>query len=193
MVLLDYKNEYFKVCKDSICGYISEDWIEPSNKIDAYISTKKEELQEIENQNKKEDANIILSEYGNILIEEMRVIEGDSTAGVGFKIKWRYFNYSKTIKYLFVTVVPYDAVGDIQISETGGQSVFTGRIAGPIEADVINTNSTYWENAWNSNTVTCVKITKVRVEYIDGSTHTYIDEIPKILASNIVNDCISKN
>ena len=191
--LLDYNNEYFKVCKDSICGYISQVWIEPSNEIDAYISTKKTELQEIENQKTKEDANILLPEYGNILIEEMRVIGGDSTAGVGFKIKWRYFNYSKTIRYLFVTVVPYNAVGDVQMSETGDQSVFTGRIAGPIDADVINSNSTYWENAWDNNKVTCVKITKVKVEYVDGSTHTYIDEIPKILASNIVNDCNSKN
>lgn len=193
LVLLDYNNEYFKVCKDSICGYISQVWMEPSNEIDAYISAKKTELQEIENQKTKEDANILLPEYGNILIQEMRVIRGDSTAGVGLKIKFRYLNYSKTIKYLFVTVVPYNAVGDVQMSATGGQSVFTGRIAGPIEADVINTNSTYWENAWNSNTVTCVKITKVKVEYVDGSTHTYIDEIPKILASNIVNDCNSEN
>lgn len=43
VVILDYKDDYFGVCTDSICGYMSELWIKRNDKISAFVKTKEEE------------------------------------------------------------------------------------------------------------------------------------------------------
>jgi hypothetical protein len=47
VVLLDYFDGYFGVCTDSICGYMSEVWIESNEKIDEFIKVKKQEQKEL--------------------------------------------------------------------------------------------------------------------------------------------------
>jgi uncharacterized protein YdbL (DUF1318 family) len=55
IVILDFIDGYFGICNDSICGYMSEMWIEKTEKVDAYIKVKKAEqieLERLEYQNK---------------------------------------------------------------------------------------------------------------------------------------------
>ncbi|MCF8714479.1 hypothetical protein JM658_06500 [Joostella atrarenae] len=47
VILLDYFDGYFGVCTDSICGYMSEMWIEKNEKIYEFIKVKKQEQKEL--------------------------------------------------------------------------------------------------------------------------------------------------
>jgi hypothetical protein len=47
VTLLDYYDGYFGICTDSICGYMSELWIEKNEKIYEFIKVKKQEQKEL--------------------------------------------------------------------------------------------------------------------------------------------------
>ncbi|QNK78082.1 hypothetical protein H7F37_03080 [Winogradskyella sp. PAMC22761] len=47
VVILDYKDGYFGVCTDSICGYMSDLWINKNDKINEFINTKETEEKEL--------------------------------------------------------------------------------------------------------------------------------------------------
>ena len=64
----------------------------------------------------------------------------------------------------------------------------TGKITGPILAEN-KFDTSLWENAWYNNTITCIKITKVKVIYTDDSTYTYVKELNKILDNRFTNKC----
>ncbi len=113
-----------------------------------------------------------------------------SADGVDFSIDIQYLKKDKTIKYLYFTVIPYNAVGDKVTSSINGTSEFTGKVTGPINA-LYEDYNWYWEAAWYNNTLECIKLIKLRVEYTDGSTYTYVNEIGKILG-DYKNDCSFK-
>ena len=124
----------------------------------------------------------------DLLINNIAIDRSGYANGVSFVIKWLYTNPRKTIKYIYFTVVPYNSVGDIQKCEITGRSAFTGQETGPINFSTYFEVS-YMENAWYNPTITCIKLIKVRVEYMDGSRYTYIRELPKILDKNFRNSC----
>jgi len=111
----------------------------------------------------------------------------NSAGGVSFSIEWLNSS-TKAIKYVYFTVVPYNRVDDIQSCRISGRSSFTGKVTGPIEPENPHKIS-YWENAWYNNTISCIEITTVKVEYMDGSSYVYIKEIPKILDKDFKNNC----
>ena len=78
--------------------------------------------------------------------------------------------------------------GTYKKSEVGGHSLFTGQSTGPIEA-VETFRNPQWSNGWYNNTITCIKITKVKVEYMDGTSYVYVKELPKIMDSETSNSC----
>jgi len=123
-----------------------------------------------------------------LLINGILVYGINSSDGVKFRIESGYFDKSKDIKYLNFTVLPYNSVGDIQTCEISGHSYFEGQITGPISAEDI-INEYYWYCAWYNNTISCLKITKVNVVYMDGSSYTYINELPKIMNSEYKCSC----
>lgn len=49
VIVLDYKNDHFQVCKSNLCGYISEVWITPNNLISELKKSKVAERQNIGN------------------------------------------------------------------------------------------------------------------------------------------------
>lgn len=81
----------------------------------------------------------------------------------------------KTIKYIVLTVTPYNAVDDSVRSEIGNKSTTQIRATGPIEiskkGDVKSFNV---ENIWYNSTIKYCKIDSVKIEYMDGE----ILEIP---------------
>lgn len=93
--------------------------------------------------------------------------ESEHTEGTGYKIS--YFNSTKkTIKYITATIVGYNAVGDPVKSTFGRNSTLTLRGVGPIQPDE---SATYEKSyAWHTDIVESIKITSVKVEYMDGST-----------------------
>jgi len=136
----------------------------------------------------KKDLQYIKEAGKNIFINGAYVTNINSASGVNFKIELIYIDKSKTIKYIYFTVLPYNAVGDIVTCNIDEHSTFTGKVTGPIDAEE-NIKYYEWENAWYNNTVQCIKITKVKIIYLDGSSYTYVNELPKILNHKYINKC----
>lgn len=63
VVILDYFDGYFGVCIDSMCGYMSELWIDKNEKIDAFIKIKKDEQQELEKLKYENELKLKKAEY----------------------------------------------------------------------------------------------------------------------------------
>ena len=122
-------------------------------------------------------------------INKVIVTDINSADGVDFMISGQYLKRDKTIKYLYFTVVPYNAVGDRVQCNLRGNSEFTGKITGPIKASYDN-QEWYWETAWYNSTVVCLKLVKVEVEYMDGSSYTYVNELYRILG-DFKNKCVN--
>lgn len=76
----------------------------------------------------------------------------------------------KTVKYIYITAVPYNAVGDIVSSSIGGTTYSTLSITGPLESGSIWTFR--WDPVWYNYTVYDIKITKIEVKYMDGTSET---------------------
>ena len=119
--------------------------------------------------NAKRDINIIGTEIREI----------NSAGGVSFSINWQYLNSTKEIKYIYFTVEPYNRVGDVVKCSISSDSEFKGMVTGPIE-EWDQPYQHYWKNAWYNNTVHSIKISKVRVEYMDGTFYSYVNELNKI-------------
>ena len=49
--IVDYDNEYFKICDNDLCGYVSTLWIEGSPEISKYVADKKVLAYEIKEEN----------------------------------------------------------------------------------------------------------------------------------------------
>jgi hypothetical protein len=137
---------------------------------------------------RKKDLHYMKKAGKNILINGAYVTNINSANGVNFQVECLYVDKTKKIKYLYITVEPYNNVGDIQSCKVNNQIYFTGKVTGPIESED-NIKFYEWENAWYNQTITCIKIIKVQIEYLDGSSYTYINELPKILNPEFSNRC----
>ena len=123
-----------------------------------------------------------------LYINGVGVDEVNSADGVDISLEWAYFDESKDIKYIYFTFVPYNNVGDQQSCRIRDYSRFRGLATGPISAE--NNFHTYsWETAWYNSTITCIKIIKVEIQYMDGSSYTYIKELSKIMNPDFKNVC----
>lgn len=92
---------------------------------------------------------------------------GPNSAG-GVSVQFRYGNDSdKTVKYVTFTVVPYNAVKDVQSCTISGISEARLQVTGPINAK--DADSCTFENVWYNSTISTVELTKIEIEYMDGS------------------------
>lgn len=88
----------------------------------------------------------------------------------------------KKIKYINFEVEPYNAVGDKVSSDIGEKSNAMVRVTGPL---TFGDKVTMWSfsNLWYNNSIHCLELLSVNVEYIDGSEETYKgDTLSKVLA-----------
>lgn len=103
-----------------------------------------------------------------IQLISVRTDSPNSAGGVNLHIKWKNTS-DKTIKYAYFTCDLYNAVDDrVPDTITNGYS-FTGKVTGPINPGVIYGDSVLWENAWWNNSGRYAKITKIKIEYMDGT------------------------
>jgi len=170
---IDYKGRYFIIQAEGKIGYVIEFDVKDNEKKSKSIINKIVAKARTNNQ--------------NMLIRNAKIEDINSAGGVSFSIEWLNSS-TKAIKYVYFTVVPYNRVDDIQSCRISGRSSFTGKVTGPIEPENPHKIS-YWENAWYNNTISCIEITTVKVEYMDGSSYVYIKEIPKILDKDFKNNC----
>ena len=77
---------------------------------------------------------------------------------------------SKRIKYAVFYLVPYNAVYDIVGSEIGGIAEKGVKVTGPLEPNQIH--EAYFEMVWFNNTIRSANLTKVEIQYMDGTEET---------------------
>ena len=66
VVILDYKDDYFGVCYDSICGYMSELWIKGNDKISAFVKSKEDEERELKRLQREQKLKKQKAEYAEL-------------------------------------------------------------------------------------------------------------------------------
>lgn len=77
---------------------------------------------------------------------------------------------SKRIKYAIFYLVPYNNVYDVVGSELDGKAEKGVEVTGPLEPNQIH--KAYFEMVWYNNTIRSAKLTKVEIQYMDGTEET---------------------
>lgn len=91
----------------------------------------------------------------------------DSVGGVGVQFSFRNEG-EKTIKYVTISFIPYNQVGEAVSSSIGGRSEFGIICTGPIAPN--KKQSGRCECIWYNYSITSVRVSKAEIEYMDGTT-----------------------
>lgn len=91
----------------------------------------------------------------------------DSVGGVGVQFSFRNEG-EKTIKYVTISFIPYNQVGDAVSSSIGGRSEFGIICTGPIAPN--KKQNGRCECIWYNYSITSVRVSKAEIEYMDGTT-----------------------
>ena len=101
------------------------------------------------------------------------------TEGTG--VKFTVYNPTKkNIKYLWFTVVGYNAVNDVIYDRVQKKKSITFKGVGPIKPEETGTYD--FEYAWFTDLVEDVKITQIKVQFMDGSIKTILNPKQIMLA-----------
>ncbi len=84
----------------------------------------------------------------------------------------------KTIKYLIFTCIPYNQVNDAVSCNVTGAVAMRFKVTGPIApcSDTSDCLFIQIEDGWYNPTIKSVKITKVEILYMDGSSETLSEQ-----------------
>ncbi len=109
--------------------------------------------------------------HGLIRITKLNCSSPNSAGGVGINLHFINMHPEKTIKYLEVTVVPYNAVGDTQYCDIRDYSRYTCEATGPYAPGkgLTASDNWWWPNAWYNNTIKTIELKGVFIEYMDGT------------------------
>jgi hypothetical protein len=99
----------------------------------------------------------------------------NSASGVDLHIVWQNTS-SKTVKYASFTVQAYNAVGDPVSCTIRDYSEFSGRITGPVPPGGVRGGDRYWDSAWYNSTIVRARLTRIQIEYTDGSTVEFSED-----------------
>lgn len=113
----------------------------------------------------------------------------NSVGGVDCSIRVQYIN-KKTIKYILFKFEPYNAVGDKVSCRISDDEFLYGSVTGPIKPNA-GRDDHYWGTAWYNNTISCIKLVRIDVEYMDGTKDYFVNDLPKMFY-RIKNDCSYK-
>jgi Protein of unknown function (DUF1566) len=113
----------------------------------------------------------------------------DTFGGVDLEFGMQNLDPERAIKYVYVTLTPYNAVGDPVTCELRRRSEVKVEITGPLDAAAGETWY-HWDNLWYSKPgVQCVKIGRIEVDYLNGDRYVYVKELPHVLGAGLRNDC----
>lgn len=109
---------------------------------------------------------------GLIRITELSCSSPNSAGGVGINLHFVNMHPEKTIKYLYVTVYPYNAVGDMMDCDIRDYSSYTCEATGPFgPGQGINASTGWWwPNAWYNWNIKYIELSSVRIVYTDGTS-----------------------
>jgi len=123
-----------------------------------------------------------LSDEKNIQpIEIRKVYVGtpNFVGGVDFMIVLKNTS-GRSIKYLDVSVIPFNRVGDVVEDEISGEALKVCKVTGPIfpsnKYELIS-----FETVWYNKNITSVSIVKVVITYMDNSSQSFQDDSLKLL------------
>lgn len=84
------------------------------------------------------------------------------------KVFHEYYNAGeKEIKYITFSYVPYNSVNDVVACTASGKTEVSGKLTGPIPSK--HKSHVTWENMWFNPTVTKAILTKMHIEFMDGT------------------------
>jgi len=195
-VLDKIQNMSFLVYRNGIKGYVSRSWIKVWQKdydklggdIESkIISAKKKEIQILNEQNEKfksdsikhrkdsirvsddEKRELATNKRLGVKISHLNYIDGRFYCGFSFDI----INYANNkIKYFSLSVSAYNPVNDFVSSKTF-------RYVGPINPYKIGSYKS--DLSFTQNAIDHFKITKLDIEYFDGSTRHYSQDQIKLI------------
>ena len=82
---------------------------------------------------------------------------------------------SKTIKYVYLHIAPYNAVGDKVTCSNSGESTKRGSVTGPIATGDWFGENGYWNDFWQNSTIVGAQIEDISITYMDG-TQVYLND-----------------
>ena len=141
-------------------------------------------LKDYQQQALDRETSILITEYG-------QAGKTSSIGGVSYEMS--YYNLSgKTIKYLHVSVTPFDLLGDDVSSVINGKKQAVLMLTGPLETD--DNTSFVWENVWFNRTITCTELDSIEITYTDGSNEILKrDELQKALLQSPQKDAVLRS
>lgn len=96
---------------------------------------------------------------------------GVNSAG-GASVKFSFINTGdKSIKYAKFYMIPYNAVGDAVGCDTRKCSEFCINLTGPVEPGKLM-KGVYAENCWYNSSIKTARVSKVEIQYMDGTEKT---------------------
>lgn len=138
--------------------------------------------------------NYVLSEVQKDISEGLPLsISGfgvdDINSVGGVEIMAAAINLSpKTIKYLTYDFTPYNSVGDVQRGEIRRRSKASVYTTGPYAQ--YEPIVSYWENVWYNSDIKCIVLSRVEIEYMDGTSVTFgSSQVQNILIPSVRNNC----
>lgn len=130
-----------------------------------------------------------LSEYERykkigLIITSKKFAFAEYSSQFGLNLSF-YNGYSKDIKYIDLTIRPYNRVGDKTYDDLG-KDVARVQVIGPLESDM--TSSVEFDNMfWDDNDIiTYLVITYMKVTFMDGTVKE-IKDVNKHLAKDVFN------
>lgn len=114
-----------------------------------------------------------------IRIRSLWTSRPNSAGGVDLHLVWQNTG-SKTVKYARFDLIPYNAVDDVVEDEIRGQSEVTAEVTGPVRPGAVSGgDGWYWESVWYNSTIVRAELTRVRLEYMDGTKEEIIGDAVK--------------
>jgi hypothetical protein len=187
LAVISYHNdalEYLFVITDTLTGYVLlSDVFILENRLE-YLKSRRREGETLryeqaqstasfitEEENKQLRKDVVRYKKQGLVVREWSFTEPDDVVG-GVDVSFRILNPSpKTIKYIWVSVVAYNPVGDRTGDRIHGLKPVPLKGIGPISQ--WEGGAWEFENVWYNQTIDCVRIALIKVQYMDGSIRIF--------------------
>lgn len=104
----------------------------------------------------------------------------------GTSVRFTYYplvDSSNPIKYIRLTVTPYNAVGDMVSSTVNGKTKAELLITGPLHGHERSIRARFGE-VWYNHSIDRVYLNKLEIEMMDGTAYIYEDSFHALATSN---------
>lgn len=187
---------YYGVFKDSLKGYLSENEIDlpleheeylkensGENNIRLLLAERNSKLYLLSKLNDEVNQYKKYKQKGLVLLnKKFSYAEYGSQFGLNLKF---YNGYTKDIKYIDVTVRPYNRVGDLMRDDIG-RDVVRVKVIGPLKSDYessVDFDNMFWDDR---DVISYLVITYMKVTFMDGTVKE-LKEIKKHLGEGVYN------